>query len=782
MNNNWGYNKLTDDANVVLNQAIELSMEQGCNTIGAVHFFLALLNNSELGQKILERNNIDFQYLYNIYAQLASKGEYSINVLRDISDPSKQTLGSEIMYNRSIGNITDDRAPSDEEINSNPILRVTKEMINLIDALSSTQDHNFGIMSIFVVKQVSADQLMDGMLNILKSKQLDKFCEEAGISLDDISKTFKSAFTLPEDLASFVTDMNSDEKIKSETVAYSDEYVDKMFEILSRKLKSNPCLVGPAGVGKTSIVNRLVQRIVKSENVPVRLKNYHIVYINSSLLTADTMYRGQFEERMKRLLEWAEQKEVILFLDEFHTFINAGSNSNEADGAGNMIKKYLSDGTIKVIGATTTEEYHKFIEKDSAFDRRLQRVEVKEPDAQKTLNIVRSSIGDYEQYHGVVVSDDSLELAVKLSDRYIRDKYFPDKAFTVIDQACAKVQISDVVNVTESDVINVVSEITGINVEKLSKSQCKQILNLEKTIGKNLIGQKNAVSTVCNAIRRSKSGIHDPNRPLASLLFVGPTGVGKTELCKVLAKEIGLSKESFIKVDMSEFKEEYSISKLIGSAPGYVGYGEGNIFTEKVKHNPYSLVLFDEIEKAHPSVFNTMLQLLDEGRLTDSEGTTVDFTNCIIVMTSNAGYGADGMHKGSFGFGENKELDDPHRIEKIAFEALEQTFRPEFLNRLDNIVIFDKLTEEQTKEIAKLQLNKLADRIKEQDISLKFDRTLIDAITSRGYSDKYGARNIRREIQDTVEDKLSTALLSDDIKQGDLVTLKWKNNKLEIAR
>ena len=447
-----------------------------------------------------------------------------------------------------------------------------------------------------------------------------------------------------------------------------------------------------------------------------------------------------------------------------------------------MIKKALSDGDIRIIGATTDKEYHKFIEKDSAFDRRLQVINVKEPSIEDAISMIKGSISNYSKFHNVDITEKCIESAVKLSDRYIKDKALPAKAYKVLDQAATIVKLDGRKVTTPDDILHTVSNITGINVNRLDKSEAKQLLKLEDTIGKKLIGQKNAVRTVCKAIRRSKAGVREEGKPLASFLFVGPTGVGKTELCKVLSDEVAIGDNSFIKVDMSEFSEKYSTSKMIGTAPGYVGYGEGGQLTEKVKHNPYSLILFDEIEKAHPDTFNMFLQLLDEGRMTDGEGNTVDFTNCIIVMTSNAGYGAEKLNRGNIGFASDNSQ-NAEDTEKIAMEALKETFKPEFLNRLDNIVVFDKLNTKQCKDIVKLMLNKLSKRIYDNnEITVRFADSIVNSIAEKGFSDEYGARNLRREIQNTIEDILADEILSGALASGDTATVSMRNNKIHITR
>lgn len=726
------------EANAIINRAIQFSESESCGEINTVHLFLALVEKTEMGKDILEQMNTTFDSLYESYKDIAKTGDYYNN------------NGRVDIYNLD---------------------NMTQELFIILTAATSRMAMRN--------RNVTAKSLFEQLLSV-ESETLDDFLERFDTSVEQILNSRSKKFVIPEQLSNFVVDMNSEDSKNKEQISNVNEYVDTMIEVLSRKLEANPCLVGEAGIGKTTIARAFVQRIL-SGNVPNEFKDTHVAYINSALLTSGTRYRGDFEERMQYLIDWASKSNVILFLDEIHTFINLGSNSDSAETAGNMIKKALSDGDIKIIGATTTKEYHKFIEKDPAFNRRLQVIDIKEPSVENAIEMISSTISNYETFHNVSIPKECIKLAVELSDRYIKDKALPAKAYKILDQAGTVVKLSGRDTVTDNDVLSTVSKITGMNVNKLNKSEAKQLLSLEDTINKNLIGQENAVKTVCKAIRRSKAGVREENKPLASFLFVGPTGVGKTELCKVLSKEVAMGDTSFIKVDMSEFSEKHSTSKMIGTAPGYVGYGEGGQLTEKVKHNPYSLILFDEIEKANPEVFNIFLQLLDEGKMTDGEGNTVDFTNCIIVMTSNAGYGAEKIGKSRLGFGAtDSNIDNP---EKIAMEALKENFKPEFLNRLDNIVVFDKLNEEQCSNITTLMLRRLAERIyKNNGISIAFRKSLVNHIVSAGFSSEYGARNLRREIQDTVEDLLADSILSEELVKGDKAVVTWKNNKVFITK
>ncbi len=749
MNSNGGNNSgnvvyikfmgFSDELNVVMNDAIDLSGSTSCQSVSIIHIFMSILKDTEIGANILDNMGLSYDKVNRVYMDNVKRGEY--------------------------GYFDSSNVPFTPEF-------LSSEVHNILG--------NLGVQTIMGSKQgISTLDMYNSIISINES-EVTRFIDDLGLDRSVLKPNpRKMKFRIPEEFAEFVENVFDSNEVLNQTIANVDNYVDDVIEILSRKMKANPCIVGEAGVGKTSIVYRLAQRIMLGE-VPNSLKDYHICYINGSTLTSGTKYRGEFEERMKAIMDWASSVNVILFLDEIHTFVNANTGSGSgAESAGNMIKKYLSDGSIKVIGTTTLKEYHKYIESDSAFNRRVQSVVVAEPSAEKAIEIIRNSITDFEKFHAVHISDECIDLAVKLSDRYIKSSFLPDKAYTILDQAAAKAKLTDRKSVDQALIYSVVSKIGNIDVNKLHGEEKKNLLKLEETISKRLIGQEQAVKTVAKAIRRSKAGISRPNKPVASFLFVGPTGVGKTELCKILSDNVAMGEKSLIKIDMSEFSEKSSISRLIGTTAGYIGYGEGGQLTEKVKHNPFSIVLLDEIEKAHPEVFNLFLQLLDEGKLTDGEGTTVDFTNCIIIMTSNAGYGAEEVKK-HLGFGAVDDKVDPRMAEKKAHEALSETFRPEFLNRIDNIVIFNKLSKEECKEIVKIALKKVSDRLKEQKITVTFANNVIDSILEKGFSDKYGARNINREVQDTIEDFLADKVLDDTLYEGCKATVSYKKDMLSV--
>lgn len=612
----------------------------------------------------------------------------------------------------------------------------------------------------------------------------------------------------------------------------------RMIRILSRRTKNNPCLIGEPGVGKTAIVERLAQMIA-SDQVPETLKGYRLLALDLSGMVAGTKYRGEFEERMKRVIQEAAQNpQLILFLDEIHTLIGAGGAEGSLDAA-NILKPALSRGEIQLIGATTVEEYRKHIEKDAALERRFQPVLVEEPNEEDAEEILKGLRHCYEEYHGVTIQDEALTAAVQLSARYINDRFLPDKALDLLDEAASQVrmtfsdkytdstaeeigqleaeQLSAVrekdftvvkelhqkiqelqerakhprrgrrpgakaKTVTAETIAEVVSEWTRIPVKRLAESESVRLRHLESDLHKRVIGQEEAVSAVARAVRRSRVGLKDPNRPIGSFLFLGPTGVGKTELAKALAETVFGREDAMIRVDMSEYMEKHSVSKLIGSPPGYVGYEEGGQLSEKVRRSPYSLILFDEIEKAHPDVFHILLQVLDDGHITDAQGRKVNFKNTILIMTSNAGAERI-MTPKHLGFSaEKSEKADYAAMKNGVMEEVRHTFKPEFLNRIDEILVFHSLAEEDRKEILKLMLDSLSARILEtQNITMKFTGAAKAFLLQHGYEEKYGARPLRRALQTHIEDALTDEILSGKVKSGDTVTVGCMKNALNFS-
>lgn len=626
---------------------------------------------------------------------------------------------------------------------------------------------------------------------------------------------------------------------KLDPVIGREKEIIRLIQILSRRTKNNPCLVGEPGVGKTAIAEGLAQRIV-ADLVPDTVKNKRVVVLDLSSMVAGSKYRGEFEERIRNVLsEVKENRGILLFIDELHTIIGAGGAEGALD-ASNILKPSLSRGEIQLIGATTLEEYRKYIEKDAALERRFQPIIVEEPTEEETLEILKGLRPYYERHHKVEIQDEALEAAVKMSVRYINDRFLPDKAIDIIDEAASKVQLcgyrkmpeleqfelelkslsgekeealktADLLRakaaqkrqeeveqqieklrqkekrrakrsgaaVTEASVAEIVSDWTKIPVQRLTEGETKRLASLEKELHKRVIGQDEAVKAVSQAVKRGRVGLKDPNRPIGSFLFLGPTGVGKTELSKALAETVFGSEQAMIRVDMSEYMEKHSVSKMIGSPPGYVGYEEGGQLSEKVRRNPYSVILFDEIEKAHPDVFNILLQVLDDGHITDAQGRKIDFKQTIIIMTSNAGAQAI-IEPKRLGFvSGTDEKRDYERMRAGVMEEVRRLFKPEFLNRIDEIMVFHTLNKEHIKKIVNILLATLEKRCREQmEITLKVTNSAKEHLAESGFDSKYGARPLRRAIQNQIEDALANEILEGKIKRGDIVQVQQKNKKL----
>ena len=571
---------------------------------------------------------------------------------------------------------------------------------------------------------------------------------------------------------------------KLDPVFGRENELKRLLQILSRKTKNNPCLIGEPGVGKTAVTEALALRIAAGK-VPDFLKNKRILSLNISTVVAGTKYRGEFEERMKNIIEeFASHPEIILFIDELHTLIGAGGAEGSLDAA-NILKPALSRGEIQVIGATTLNEYRKHIEKDAALKRRFQSVLVEEPDEAETLEILAGRKALYEQHHHLTIGEEALQAAVKLSRRYISDRLWPDKALDLLDEACAAARLNSPdkeLTLTPEDIAKTVSLWTKIPLEQLSKEENSRLVELESQIHQRVIGQEEAVSALAKAIRRSRVGLKDPRRPIGSFLFLGPTGVGKTELSKALAVALFGDEKDLIRIDMSEYMEKHSVSKIIGSPPGYVGYDEGGQLSERIRRKPYSVILFDEIEKAHPDVFHILLQILDEGRLTDSQGTTVDFRNTVIIMTSNAGAERIVEPKAlGFSAGGSPQADH-ERMKSQVMEEVNRLFRPEFINRIDEIIVFRMLNNEDISAILKLQLREIEARLAEShQLTIRLTPKASEWFVKKGYSPKYGARPLKRLLQNELEDKLADAILSGKIKDNSKVKVDVKEDKIILV-
>ncbi len=669
----------------------------------------------------------------------------------------------------------------------------------------------------------------------------------SGVSADDAPKGGKSGkksdIKGAPTLSNYGRDLTAMAKEgKIDPIIGRDKETERVIQILSRRTKNNPCLIGEPGVGKTAVVEGLAQKIVDG-SVPETLKDKTIVALDIPSMIAGAKYRGEFEERMKSVMDEVQKNpNIILFIDEIHTIIGAGAAEGAVDAA-NILKPALARGEMQVIGATTISEYRAHIEKDAALERRFQSVMVNEPTAEESVQILMGLRDKYEAHHKLKITDEAIEAAVSLSKRYITDRFLPDKAIDLVDEAASRIRISAFTSpeslkdmeeelktishdkeeaisaqnferaarlrddekklreeyeekksewqrdnnnashaVTANDIADVVTQWTGIPVSKLMEGESEKLLNLEKILRERVIGQDKAIEVISKAIRRGRMGLKNPNRPIGSFIFVGPTGVGKTELTKALADVMFGDPNAMIRLDMSEYMEKHSVSKLIGSPPGYVGYEEAGQLTEKIRRHPYSVVLFDEIEKAHPDVFNIMLQVLEDGVLTDSQGRKVDFKNTIIIMTSNAGASALTDNRAKLGFSEPEKSeaaeDERKKTEEIIMNALKATFRPEFLNRVDDIVIFNKLSHEDICKIAELMLGEVKKRVSDVGIELDFDPSVAELVAKEGFDPVYGARPLRRAIVHMVEDTFSGEMLEGRVKAGDKVTAKADGDKV----
>ena len=799
----------TEKANKSLNAAVKAAEDLGHTYIGSEHILLGLLSDtSTVAGAVLAAHNIT-------YADIEEELKRSIGVgvptelqPDDFTPRSKNILETSVAFARQMGQ----QLVGTEHV----LLAIAREGSCSATLLLSRA----GVSMQDIVNDVSK-ALMGGTAN-------------AGTDNKDGGKENESMLS---QFGRDLTKLAKDGKI--DPVIGRQKEIERVIQILSRRTKNNPCLIGEPGVGKTAIAEGLALKIVSGE-VPELLKDKKIYSLDLTGMVAGTKYRGDFEERIKKVIDEVKNaKDVILFIDEVHTLIGAGSAEGAADAA-NILKPSLARGELQIIGATTIEEYRKHIEKDAALERRFQPVMVDEPSQEEAIEILKGIKDKYEAHHKVKITDEAIESAVKLSTRYIGDRYLPDKAIDLIDEAASRVRLrsytapSDLkeledkkksveaeklsaVNaqeferaaalrdeerkldkeikdkkenwhdmagkshdeVTPADIADIVSSWTGVPVTQLSTEESDRLLHMEDELHRRIVGQDEAVEAVSRAIRRGRVGLKDPKKPIGSFIFLGPTGVGKTELSKALAAAMFGDENAMIRLDMSEYMEKHTVSRLIGSPPGYVGYDEGGQLTEKVRRKPYSVVLFDEIEKAHPDVFNMLLQILDDGVLTDGQGRRVDFKNCIIIMTSNVGAKLISQKQKAFGFAAGaKELEQNEKeIKDAVMGELRNTFRPEFLNRVDDIIVFQRLTKENIKEIASRLLAVLQKRVEDMGIEVTFSDEAVSKIADAGFDDVYGARPLKRAIQSRIEDALSEEMLKGNVKKGGKYICNVKDDK-----
>ena len=827
----YNFKGFSEKANIALNLAFECAQNMGHTFVGSEHILLGLLKtDSCAAQTILNDNGLDAEAVNDKLLEIHGQGiRCSLNP-NDITARGKRTLQAA----KSISNRMGHGYVGTEHI--------------LLALIQDSESY-----AVRFIQELGGDiqGIVDGLTRLFNEEDDEYGGEQEYGQQSPFGGFFgmggQSPFGMSEpstgkskgkSLQKYGRDLTAEAKNgKIDPVIGRQKEIDRVIQILSRRTKNNPCLIGEPGVGKTAIAEGLALKIAEGE-VPESLKNKKIVDLSLTGMIAGSKYRGEFEERIQSVIdEVIKDGNTILFIDEIHTLIGAGSAEGATDAA-NILKPMLARGSFQVIGATTISEYRKYIEKDSALERRFQPVIVGEPTEDEAEQILLGLRDRYEGHHNVRISDDAIKSAVNLSARYIADRYLPDKAIDLIDEAASRVRLrrqtapDDVkelenqlkqvtadkqeavknqdyeraaklrdkekalsarfeeqkaawkkrnegreATVTTEDIAEIVSQWTGIPVVQLTTEESERMLRMEDILHERIVGQHEAVTAVAKAIRRGRVGLKDPKRPIGSFLFMGPTGVGKTELCKALAEALFGDENAIIRLDMSEYMEKHTVSKLIGSPPGYVGYDEGGQLTEKIRRRPYSVVLFDEIEKAHPDVLNIMLQILGDGRVTDSQGRTVDFKNTVIIMTSNLGARIiTGGGVNTLGFGqsdENKSQQEYEDIKAAVMNELKNTFRPEFINRLDDIIVFRKLSEEDVEQIADRMLQALAKRIRDMEIDVEFEPSVARTIAKHGFDAVYGARPIRRAIQSEIEDRLSEKILEGEVKPGDSIKVSY---------
>ena len=796
--------KFSEASKNALENAEKLAIELGHNFIGTEHILYGItLEEKGLAFKVLNKQGVEASLIANKIKNILGEGKNKINKIEGFTPRTKKIIEN-----------------SFKETEKNFLSNIGTETI----LLSILNDRDNMAYKILLELNVDIEKLYDDLLKILSQEE-------------DFNREKKNKGKQPYSnsiLNQYGTDLNKlalEDKI--DTVIGRDKEIERLIQILSRRTKNNPCLIGEPGVGKTAIVEGLAKKIV-NQDVPEMLKDKIIFNLDLISIIAGAKYRGDFEERIKKCLNEVKKSDnIILFIDEIHTIVGAGAAEGAIDAA-NILKPILARGEIQLIGATTIDEYTKYIEKDAALERRFCQIIVQEPSIEETNQILKGIREKYEKHHNVEISDEVIEECTKLANRYIYDRYMPDKAIDLLDEAASKVRMKtytmpenikllkneveeirkeknkaiadqdfekaaklrdteiDKKNylaekqaewrneniktktvMTVEDIREVISNLTNISITQISNTENKKLLNLEKELHKRIIGQNEAISKISKAVIREKMGINDPDKPLGSFLFLGPTGVGKTELTKVLADNLLGNRNSIIKLDMSEYMEAYSVSKIIGAPPGYVGFEEETSLTKKVRKNPYSIIVLDEIEKAHPDVLNILLQILDEGILTDSSGRKINFKNTIIIMTSNLGAEKLSQER-TLGFGNNRNIEES----KIIMNELKREFKPEFINRIDNVVIFNKLTTEDLVKILDIILEDLNKRIKDKKINLEITDEVKKYIIKNEIDLNYGARQLKRKVQEIIENKIAKELVKENLKEGETIEFYMNENTI----
>ena len=811
--------KFTNRAEKAIEIANEAALELGHTYIGTEHILYGLAKEGTgVASKVLANQNITDEDILQEIEMLIGTGEpLAENQSLGFTPRSKRVIENAFVEARKLGS---------EFIGTEHIL------------IGIMQEGDSVAVRIMMDLNIDPRKLYNEIVKVINEEGMDS---NSSRTTDKNSGSFNSTPTLNQ----FGSDLTKQAREgKLDPVIGRKNEIDRVTQILSRRTKNNPCLIGEPGVGKTAVVEGLAEKIV-ADDVPEMLKNKRVVTLDISGMVAGAKYRGDFEERIKKCLsEVRKAGDVILFIDEIHTIVGAGSAEGAVDAA-NILKPLLARGEVQVVGATTLNEYRKYIEKDSALERRFSPVTVGEPTEEETVKILEGLRDKYEAHHNVKITEEAIKAAVDLSIRYINDRFLPDKAIDLMDEAASRVKMrtytmpdsikeieekiatldrdkeeairvqdfekaatlrdkeneqkdklekekkkwqsknsKNVMSLTEEDIAEVIASWTGIPVQKITQDENEKLKHLEETLHKRVIGQNEAVEAVSKAIRRGRVGLKDPNRPIGSFLFLGPTGVGKTELSKALAEALFGNEEAMIRVDMSEYMEPHSVAKLIGSPPGYVGYDEGGQLTEKIRRKPYSVILFDEIEKAHPDVMNILLQILDDGRLTDAQGRTVNFKNTVIIMTSNVGARMI-TDKNVLGFSQdtdNKEGQEKEyeNIKKDVMSELKKQFRPEFINRIDDIIVFHKLTDEDIGQIIEIMLKQVQKRLKEQEYDVEIDKTVKDLVAKKGIDANYGARPLKRAIQSNVEDKIAEAILDGKIVPHKKAKIVADNDEIKV--